>query len=66
MNELASVFDEDALKLLLKMRDLLEEILETIDILADKELMESISESEMELEEGKTRDFGEFIKELGL
>ena len=66
MNELTSIFDRDALKLLLQMRDLLEEILETIDILADKELMDAIAESEKEIKEGKTRDFREFIKELGL
>ena len=66
MNELTSIFDRDALKLLLQMRDLLEEILETIDILADKELMDAIAESEKEIKEGKTRDFREFIKKLGL
>jgi len=48
------------------MRDLLEEILETIDILADKELMDAIVESEKEIKEGKTRDLREFIKEFGL
>ena len=66
MSELTSIFDRDVLKLLLQMRDLLEEILETIDILADKELMDAIVESEKEIKEGKTRDFRDLIKELGL
>lgn len=66
MSGLTSVFDRDALKLLLQMRDLLEEILETVDILADKELMDAIAESEKEIKEGKMRDFREFLKELDL
>lgn len=64
--ENVSVFDEEALRLLVRMRDLLEEILETLDVMADKELMEAIAESEKEIKEGKVREFKEFLKELGL
>ena len=56
MSEAVSVFDKGALELLFQTRNLLEEVLETMDILADEELMKAIRESEDEIERGEARD----------
>lgn len=66
MSEAVSVFDKNALELLFQTRNLLDEVLETLDILADEELMKVIRESEDEIERGETRDLKDFVKELGL
>jgi hypothetical protein len=42
MSKVVSVFDKEALELLFQMRNLLDEVLETMDILADGELMKAI------------------------
>ncbi|MEM0054227.1 MAG: hypothetical protein QXL89_08595 [Nitrososphaeria archaeon] len=55
--------DEDR-ALLLKVSGLLEEILETLDILEDKDLMESIKEAEEDVREGRVRSYEEFVEEL--
>ncbi|WP_086975858.1 hypothetical protein [Archaeoglobus fulgidus] len=64
MNEITPLFDEEVIKFLVQTRNLLEEILETLDIMADKELMEAIFKSENEIRQGKTRNFKEILKEL--
>jgi len=66
MSEVVSVFDKDVVELLLQTRKLLDEILETMDILADAEMMPAIVESEEALGRGETRAFNDFITELGL
>ena len=66
MSEAVSVFDKNDLELLFQTRNLLDEVLETLDILADEELMQAIRESEDEIERGETRDLKDFVKELGL
>jgi len=55
--------EEDRL-LLLKVSSLLEEIIETFDILRDEETMSSIREAEEDLKAGRVRGYGEFIEEL--
>lgn len=49
---------------LLKVSDLLEEIIETFDTLEDEEGMRSIREAEEDMEAGRVRDYNEFIEEL--
>ncbi|MBL7117563.1 MAG: hypothetical protein ISS94_02105 [Candidatus Syntrophoarchaeum sp.] len=66
MSEVVSVFDKEALELLFQTRSLLDEVLETMDILADEELMKAIRKSEDEVEKGEARDLKDFVKELGL
>ena len=58
------VFDKDAVKVLIDTRDLLEEMLETIDILADEEMMRKIDIAEKDVKDGKVRDFDDFLEEL--
>jgi len=55
--------DEDR-ALLLKVNSLLEEILETLDILEDKDMVESIREAEEDVKAGRVRNYEEFIGEL--
>jgi hypothetical protein len=66
MSEVVPVFDKEVLELLLQTSNLLEEVLETMDILADEEMMDAIKESEEEIRKGETRDFKEFVEESGL
>lgn len=58
------VFDKDAVKVLIDTRDLLEEMLETIDIVADEEMMRKIDLAEKDVKQGKVRDFDDFLEEL--
>ena len=55
--------DEDR-ALLLKVSNLLEEIIETFEILEDEEAMKSIKEAEEDAKAGRVRDYDEFLKEL--
>ena len=64
MSESASIFDKDAVELLLQTRNLLDEVLETMDIIADEKLMKKIAEAEMDVKDGRARDFDEFLEEL--
>jgi len=49
-----------------QLRILLEELIETLDILGDKETMKSIRASEKDIEEGGLLSFSDALKELGL
>ena len=49
-----------------KVRLLLEELLETLEVLGNEELMESIRASERDIQKGRLIGFEELIKELGL
>ncbi|MEM2364831.1 MAG: hypothetical protein QXU06_00870 [Candidatus Bathyarchaeia archaeon] len=49
-----------------KVRILLEELIETLDVLGDEELMKSIEASGRDVQEGGLMGFKELLKELGL
>lgn len=66
MSEVTITVDKQVIDNLIKTRNLIEELLETLDVLADKDILLAIEESEKELKEGKARLFREFIKEEGL
>ena len=53
-------------ELLTKAANLMEELLETLEIMQDKTLIRDIRESIKEVEEGKTRPLSELIRELNL
>jgi len=55
--------DEDK-ELLRRVSDLLEEILETLEVMADEELMKAIREAEEDVRAGRVRDYEELINEL--
>jgi len=48
-----------------KLRSLVEEFIETIEILSDKNLMKSIRKSDRDIREGRVLTFKELLKELG-
>jgi len=50
--------------LLLKVSSLLEEIIETLDILEDKDTMKSIKQAEEDIKAGRVRSYKDFLKEL--
>ena len=53
-------------ELLTRAANLMEELLETIEITQDKELMRDLKAALKEVEEGKTRPLEELIRELNL
>ena len=54
--------DEDR-ALLLKVSNLLEELIETLEVLEDEETLKSIKEAEEDVRAGRVRDYDEFLKE---
>jgi len=55
--------DEDR-ALLLRVSSLLEELIETLEVLEDEETLKSIKEAEEDVRAGRVRDYDEFLKEL--
>jgi len=55
---------EEQVKILAELKDLLEDILETIELLSDKELMANLEESLKDVREGRTRPLEGFLMEL--
>jgi PHD/YefM family antitoxin component YafN of YafNO toxin-antitoxin module len=55
--------DEDR-ALLLKINTLMEELIETLEILEDENTMKDIKEAERDVKAGRVRSYNEFIKEL--
>jgi hypothetical protein len=53
-------------ELLTRAANLMEELLETIEVTQDKELMRDLKAALKEAEEGKTRPLDELIRELNL
>jgi len=50
--------------LLVKVSGLLEEIVETVSILEDKDAMANLKEAEADVKAGRVRDYDDFLKEL--
>jgi len=53
-------------ELLAKAARLMEELIETIEVTEDKELVQDLEAALKEVKEGKTRPLDEFVKELDL
>jgi len=64
MSSMVTVIDDEDRKLLLDMRKLLDELLETLDVASNRKEIEAIEEAEKELAEGKGRPLSEFVDEL--
>jgi len=58
------VLDREQMELLLKTKNLLEELIETMDIMADREMVEAVRRGEADLKAGRTRSYREFVEEL--
>ncbi|MDR2707540.1 MAG: hypothetical protein LBB87_02170 [Nitrososphaerota archaeon] len=63
MTENVLISDEDRV-LLVKVSGLLEELVETFNILEDKETMARLKEAEEDIKAGRVRDYNDFLKEL--
>lgn len=53
-------------KLLTKAASLMDELLETLEVMRDKELVKDLKIALQEVVEGKTRSFDELVRELNL
>jgi len=60
----SSLLTKEDRDLLFKVRNLLEEIVETIDILEDKDTMDSIKEAEDDIRKGRTKNYKDYLVEL--
>jgi len=63
MSESVLITDEDRV-LLVKVSGLLEELVETFNILEDKEAMDNLRAAEEDVKAGRVRDYDDFLKEL--
>jgi len=53
-------------RLLTRAANLMEELLETLEVVQDKKLVEDLKVALREVEQGKTRPLDELVRELGL
>jgi hypothetical protein len=60
------IVDRSQLALMKETKDLLEQLLETLDVMADKKLLRDIEISRTQAREGKTRSFRKLLVEIGL
>jgi len=56
--------DKESIEIIKKTKELLDELIETIDILGDEKAMKKIEEAEKDEKEGRVRDFDEFLNEI--
>ena len=61
---LFKMLTEEEVQKLREVRDILEEVVETLDLLLDKEALKKLEEAEQDIKEGKIRKWEEFIKEI--
>ena len=63
---MSSLLTDEERKLLIKAVNLMNELLETLEVIQDEELINDLRTALREVEEGKTRPFNELIRELSL
>ena len=59
-----STLTEEDRKLLIRVNRLLEEVLETLEVMDDDETVKAIREAEEDLRAGRVRGYDEFVEEL--
>ena len=59
-----SILTDEDRKLLLRVNQLLEEVLETLEITSDQETVKAIREAEEDVKAGRVRGYDEFVEEL--
>jgi len=64
--EMSSLLTDEERKLLVRAVNLMDELLETLEVMQDEELVKDLRTALREVEEGKTMPFNELIRELGL
>ena len=63
---MSSLLTDEERKLLVRAVNLMDELLETLEVMQDEELVKDLRAALREVEEGKTRPFNELVRELGL
>ena len=63
---MSSLLTDEERKLLIRAVNLMDELLETLEVMQDEELVKDLKNALQEVEESKTRSFNELIQELGL
>ena len=63
---MTSLLTTEEKELLMRASSLIEELIETLEIGADKELVQDIEDALVEIRQGKTRPLTDLLKELGL
>ena len=58
------ILTEEDRELLLRVNRLLEEVLETLEVMGDDETVKAIREAEEDLRAGRVRSYDEFVEEL--
>jgi len=58
------ILTEEDRKLLLRVNRLLEEVLETLEVMGDDETVKAIREAEEDLRADRVRSYDEFVEEL--
>jgi len=64
MIELKLSLKEEDIKMLIRLRDLLDDIIETIEVMADEELLQEIREAFDDIKKGRVMDWEEFLREV--
>ena len=63
---MTSLLTDEERKLLIRAVNLMDELLETLEVMQDEELVKDLRAALREVEEGKTKPFNELVRELGL
>ena len=63
---MTSLLTVEEKELLMRASRLMEELIETLEVSVDKELMQDIEDALSEVNEGKTRPLQDLVRELGL
>lgn len=66
MITMQKIENKNILQELKDLRDKLDSIIETLEIMSDEELVESIKKAEKDIEEGRLINYFELTKELGI
>jgi len=59
-----SILTEEDRKLLIRVNRLLEEVLETLEVMGDNGTVKAIREGEEDVKAGRVRSYDEFVEEL--
>jgi hypothetical protein len=58
------VLDEKTVRTLVLIKNYLDDIIETLDVMSNPKTMKKIAQAEKEMREGKVKDFDEFLREF--
>ena len=61
-----SLLTSEEKEILVKAANLMDELIETLEVMRDKELIQDLKDAMREVKEGKTKPLSELIKELNL